>query len=321
MAEHDILGISATADFSDAFANIEKFCNVLASLGVISSDTSKRLQQSFAEIGAASTNELGAKTKAALQELGNALDETKKKVSEMPNEIQEADKKVEQSRKAIARLEDELSKLQEKQTKTPISSKQFQELGKQVEGVQSQLRSNRSALTLAEADASKLRIQYAKAQEALQSLQKMQEYGAATGNVNVSVSEIAVAAGKSATEINRMEKAFDEASSKAANTAESTQKVGEAASSAQKEVDGLNVLFDKLEKAGAAMGVGFSVKELGSKILNVRGEFQQLEVAFRTMIGNEKQAKDLFDQLVQTAAVTPFGLTDIANGAKQLLAF
>lgn len=320
MAERDILGISAQADFSDAFAKIEKFCNLLASMGAISSDTSKRLQSSFAEIGNASKSELGAKTQAALKLLDKALDETKKKVESMPDSIKEADKSVEKARAAISKLEAELSKLQDKQSKTPISSKQFRELGKQIDGVQSQLRNNRSALSLAEQQASSLRTQYAKTQEAFQSLQKMQQSGS-SGNINNTISEIGATAGKSATQINRMGKSFDEASTKAQKTAESTRSVGEAASSAQKDVDGLNSIFDKLEKAGAALGIGFSIKELGSQIMNVRGEFQQLEVAFRTMIGNEQQAKDLFDQLVHTAAVTPFGLEDVANGAKQLLAF
>lgn len=323
MAEKDILGISAQADFSDAFSKIDKFCNLLSSIGAISTDTSRQLQTAFAQIGNATKSELAGKTQAALQALDKALEETKKNVEAMPDKIKAADDKVEQARKAISNLESELDKLQKKKYNTPIASKVYQDLAKQVENTQSQLRNNRSALTQAEQEASNLRLSYAKAQEALHSLQQMQASGtsAKSDNISSALTDIGTTAGKSTSEINRMGKAFDETSTKASNTAESTSKIGEAASSAQKEIDGLQSLFDKLEKAGAALGIGFSVKELGSKILNVRGEFQQLEVAFNTMIGDEQKATDLFNQLVQTAAVTPFGLSDIADGAKQLLAF
>lgn len=51
------------------------------------------------------------------------------------------------------------------------------------------------------------------------------------------------------------------------------------------------------------------------------GEFQQLEVAFKTMLGSEDKANALMQQLVKTAATTPFDLQGVANGAKQLLAY
>jgi tape measure domain-containing protein len=58
-----------------------------------------------------------------------------------------------------------------------------------------------------------------------------------------------------------------------------------------------------------------------SQIARVRGEFQQLEVAFETMLKSKSKADALMSQLVRTAAVTPFGLQDVAQGAKQLLAY
>lgn len=56
-------------------------------------------------------------------------------------------------------------------------------------------------------------------------------------------------------------------------------------------------------------------------IAAVRGEFQQLEIAFETMLGSAERAKVLMDQLVETAAKTPFDLTGVATGAKQLMAY
>lgn len=53
----------------------------------------------------------------------------------------------------------------------------------------------------------------------------------------------------------------------------------------------------------------------------MRGEFQQLEIAFNTMLGSAEQGTQLMNQLVKTAASTPFDLKGIAGSAKQLLAY
>lgn len=79
-----------------------------------------------------------------------------------------------------------------------------------------------------------------------------------------------------------------------------------------------------MKKIGAAMAGAFAVgqlKDFALKVATVRGEFQQLEIAFTTMLGNKQQADALMQQLIDTAATTPFGMNDIANSAKQLLAY
>lgn len=82
----------------------------------------------------------------------------------------------------------------------------------------------------------------------------------------------------------------------------------------EKATQSMDTTFRKL--AGA-----FAIKELVSKITSARGEIQQLNVAFQTMLGSVTKADELMQQLVKTAAITPFGLQDVANGAKQLLAY
>lgn len=84
---------------------------------------------------------------------------------------------------------------------------------------------------------------------------------------------------------------------------------------------GIEELFNRMTRTAAAFGAGFTAKELISNIAQVRGEFQQLEVAFKTMLGSEDKANALMQQLVKTAATTPFDLQGVANGAKQLLAY
>lgn len=90
---------------------------------------------------------------------------------------------------------------------------------------------------------------------------------------------------------------------------------------ARKELDQMKGVSDRLKSSLAKLGVAFSLKELVTSIANVRGQFQQLEVAFNTMLGSAEQANALMEQLVHTAAITPFGLEDVAQGAKQLLAY
>ena len=80
-------------------------------------------------------------------------------------------------------------------------------------------------------------------------------------------------------------------------------------------------IFDKAKDAATAMIGAFSAQQLVSKIMDVRGEFQQLEVAFTTMLGSASKANTLMNQLVQTAATTPFDLKSVSEGAKQLLAY
>lgn len=98
---------------------------------------------------------------------------------------------------------------------------------------------------------------------------------------------------------------------------------GVKSTSKQIEESGMSVeqMFNRMTRAAAAFGVGFSAQQLVSQITKVRGEFQQLEVAFNTMLGSKEQADTLMSQLVRTAAITPFDLQGVANGAKQLLAY
>ena len=80
-------------------------------------------------------------------------------------------------------------------------------------------------------------------------------------------------------------------------------------------------MFGRIKQAAALSLAGFSAKEFIQKVVQVRGEFQQLEVAFKTMLGSAEKADALLQQLTNTAAKTPFDLQGVTNGAKQLLAY
>lgn len=78
------------------------------------------------------------------------------------------------------------------------------------------------------------------------------------------------------------------------------------------------------KRAGAIFGSYISGQQALSfvkSIATVRGEFQQLEVSFNTMLGSKTKADALMSQIIDTAAKTPFDFQEVAQGAKQLLAY
>ena len=92
-------------------------------------------------------------------------------------------------------------------------------------------------------------------------------------------------------------------------------------SSATSEMERLDRQAQSVKNTASKIAGAFAVQQLIQNIIKVRGEFQQLEVSFNTMLGSEEKASELMDQLIRTAATTPFDLQGIANGARQLLAY
>lgn len=90
---------------------------------------------------------------------------------------------------------------------------------------------------------------------------------------------------------------------------------------AAKEGDAMDKAFSRLRNVVVGAFAVDRIREFGTQLATVRGEFQKLEVAFETMLGSKAQADALMQQLIQTAATTPFGMTDITSSAKQLLAY
>ena len=79
--------------------------------------------------------------------------------------------------------------------------------------------------------------------------------------------------------------------------------------------------FRKMTAGAAALAAGFSARELVSSIVRTRGEMQQLEVAFTTMLQSGERASALLADAVEFAAKTPFDLQGVAGGIRQLLAY
>lgn len=87
------------------------------------------------------------------------------------------------------------------------------------------------------------------------------------------------------------------------------------------DADRMDNAFQNVGKAVASLGMAWSLQSFAKQVAEIRGEFQQLEVAFNTMLGSADRAKTLMAEMVDLAARTPFDLQGVASGAKQLLAY
>ena len=80
-------------------------------------------------------------------------------------------------------------------------------------------------------------------------------------------------------------------------------------------------VFNRIKSVASMAFAGFTAKEIISTLGTVRGEFQQFEIAFETMLGSGQKAKGMISDLANLAASTPFDMKGVVNGAKQLLAY
>lgn len=98
-------------------------------------------------------------------------------------------------------------------------------------------------------------------------------------------------------------------------------RIGDLSKNVQKEGDQMGQIFRQASAAAA----GFFSIQAGTNfiqtLVKTRGEFQQLEIAFTTMLGSKERADRLMKDVVQFAATTPFDLQQVAGGTKQLLAY
>ena len=92
-------------------------------------------------------------------------------------------------------------------------------------------------------------------------------------------------------------------------------------SSVVTDADRMDIAMRRLATTLGQIGVGVSLAGLVKQITQTRGEFQQLEVAFATMLQSKEKADALMSQMVELAAKTPLNLQGVASGARQLLAY
>lgn len=90
---------------------------------------------------------------------------------------------------------------------------------------------------------------------------------------------------------------------------------------AEKEGAKIEQMFKRATSSVFAFFSAAQATSFVKSMATVHGEFQQIEIALETILGNEREAATLMNQLRDTAAKTPFDMKGIANGAKQLLAY
>ena len=97
--------------------------------------------------------------------------------------------------------------------------------------------------------------------------------------------------------------------------------VHQTADRVEKDGKSIDDVISKIQNSfNIAIG-GWSIGKFVNQMMQVRGQFQQTEMAFKTMLQSEEKANDLMKEMIHTAAITPFGVEDVTEGAKQLLAF
>jgi len=101
--------------------------------------------------------------------------------------------------------------------------------------------------------------------------------------------------------------------------------VKRSAGNMQKSVEAEGVKMQQsFNRIGSAITAAFAVTSIVAftkKLIEVRGEFQAIEVSLKTILNDEAKGVELMEQLVHTAATTPFQLQEVSKGATSLLAY
>lgn len=85
--------------------------------------------------------------------------------------------------------------------------------------------------------------------------------------------------------------------------------------------DAFGELRDKLMQVGGVIAGGIGVKEFVGKMIQVRGEFQQMETALQTMLGSKEKADELLAKVKEYAKISPLELSSVAGATKMMLGF
>lgn len=90
---------------------------------------------------------------------------------------------------------------------------------------------------------------------------------------------------------------------------------------AEQEAKKFDFAFKRAGQAIATYLTFDAAKNMIGDLVKVRGEFQQMEIAFTTMLGSKAKADVFMREMVDFAATTPFDLKSTGAAAKQLLAY
>lgn len=89
---------------------------------------------------------------------------------------------------------------------------------------------------------------------------------------------------------------------------------------ANKSLEKQSGLLTSLEKKLIGVLSGYQLARYAKEIVNIRGEFQGLELAFTTMLGSAEQSRKMMSEITSLALETPYTVSEVANNTKQLIA-
>ncbi len=83
----------------------------------------------------------------------------------------------------------------------------------------------------------------------------------------------------------------------------------------------IDAFSNSLKKGIAGALSVAAVTSFVKNVAVIRGEFESLGIAIETFLGSKEKADKLMAQIAKTAAITPFTMQEVSQGAQQLLAF
>ena len=75
------------------------------------------------------------------------------------------------------------------------------------------------------------------------------------------------------------------------------------------------------KKTLAVIGGVAALKQLGSEIIRVRGEFQAADTAIQTLLGSKEKADALMKQVREYAKISPLEFSDVTAATQMMLGF
>lgn len=100
-----------------------------------------------------------------------------------------------------------------------------------------------------------------------------------------------------------------------------TSKIKGAVNETEKLNKSVNGVQNSLKNSIGGLVAGAGIAAFAKNILDAGTQVEQLNVAFKTMLGSKEKADSLMKDMVTFAKTTPFELNEVATASKQLLAF
>lgn len=84
----------------------------------------------------------------------------------------------------------------------------------------------------------------------------------------------------------------------------------------------MNLLTSKMKQMGVAVMGGIGLKELASRIISVRSEFESMETSLKVLLGgNEERLKSIMSQIKEYALASPLNTQDMVGAVQMMTSF